>query len=189
MFSPRKCAPLGSHVFQWTGTIFKFNSLFTRKTAPPTGGHVFQRTGTTFELNQHIMRTTILTIFEFDRVIIGTMLLTKFHEDWTRNVASRVFTRKTAPPTGGHVFQRNGTTFKLNQHIIKTTILTNFELDRGIIGTKLLTKFHEDQTRNVASRVFMSKCGRMDGRDRRRTKTDYKSSPEQSADLTMSSKP
>ncbi|KAH3838506.1 hypothetical protein DPMN_111916 [Dreissena polymorpha] len=121
-----------------------------------------------------------------------TNVLTKFHDDWTKNVTSRVFTcfayiniektaplpggyvfspiwtifelaiivtsrmftRKTAPPTGGNVFQRTGTTFELNQHIIKTNILTNFELDRGIIGTNLLTKFHEDRTRNVASRVF-----------------------------------
>ncbi|KAH3891053.1 hypothetical protein DPMN_015144 [Dreissena polymorpha] len=75
---------------------------------------------------------------------------------------------KTALPTGGHVFQRIGTTFELNQDIIKTNILTNFELGRDFIGTKLLTKFHEDGTRNVASR------------DIRRTKTSHKSSPEQS---------
>ena len=84
--------------------------------------------------------------FELDRGIIGTNLLTKFHEDRTRNVASRVFTRflysqirKTAPPTGGHVFQRTGTTFELNQHIIKTNILT---------------KLHEDWAWNVTSTVF-----------------------------------
>ncbi|KAH3717500.1 hypothetical protein DPMN_060290 [Dreissena polymorpha] len=88
--------------------------------------------------------------------IIGTNLLTKFHEDQTRNVASRVFTR-TAPTTGGHVFQRTGTTFELNQHIIKTNILTNFELNRGIIETNLLSKFHEDRTRNMAFRVFTMK--------------------------------
>ncbi|KAH3889307.1 hypothetical protein DPMN_013360 [Dreissena polymorpha] len=64
---------------------------------------------------------------------------------------------KTSPPTGGHIFQRIGTTFKLNQDIIKTNILTNFELGRDFIGTKLLTKFHEGGTRNGASRVFMSK--------------------------------
>ncbi|KAH3771458.1 hypothetical protein DPMN_172777 [Dreissena polymorpha] len=69
---------------------------------------------------------------------------------------------KTAPPTGGHVFQRTGTTFELIQHIIKTNILTNFELDRDFIGTKLLTNFHEDRTINVASRVFTNKCGRTD---------------------------
>ncbi|KAH3892502.1 hypothetical protein DPMN_016620 [Dreissena polymorpha] len=73
---------------------------------------------------------------------------------------------KTAPPTEGHVFQQTGTTFELNQDIIKTNILTNFELGRDFIGAKLLTKFYEDGTTNVASR------------------TDQKSSPEQSvADL------
>ncbi|KAH3883088.1 hypothetical protein DPMN_007038 [Dreissena polymorpha] len=76
----------------------------------------------------------------------------------------------TAPPPGGHVFQWTETIFKLNQHIIKTNILTklnevwasnvtstvftSFELDRGIIRTNVLTKFHEDRTINVASRVF-----------------------------------
>ncbi|KAH3897901.1 hypothetical protein DPMN_022097 [Dreissena polymorpha] len=85
--------------------------VFTRKTAPPTGNHVFQWTRTTFELNQDIIKTNILTNFELKRDIIGTTLLTKFHEDRTRNVAYRVSTRKTAPPAGGHVFQRTGTTF------------------------------------------------------------------------------
>ncbi|KAH3776860.1 hypothetical protein DPMN_178294 [Dreissena polymorpha] len=93
--------------------------------------------------------------------------LITFHEDRTKNVASRVFTRKTAPHTGGHVFKQTRTTFELNQHLIKTNILTkfhedracnvtftvftSFELDQDIIGTKLLTKFHEDQKRNVPS--------------------------------------
>ncbi|KAH3728368.1 hypothetical protein DPMN_054322 [Dreissena polymorpha] len=101
-----------------------------------------------------------------------TKFLTKFHKDRTRNVASSVFTRKTAPPTGGHVFQRAGTTFELNQHIIKTHFLTNFKLDQGIIGTKLLTKFHEDRTKNVAARVFTNKYGLT---NRPLTKTDHKS--------------
>ncbi|KAH3782938.1 hypothetical protein DPMN_160862 [Dreissena polymorpha] len=83
--------------------------------------------------------------------IYKTNLFTKFHDDWAKNVTSIVFTR-------------TGTTFELNQHIIKTNILTNFELDRDFIGTKLLTKFHEDQTINVASKVFTNKCIRRDGR-------------------------
>ncbi|KAH3843320.1 hypothetical protein DPMN_116834 [Dreissena polymorpha] len=74
-----------------------------------------------------------------------TNVLTNFHDDWAKIVTSRLFTRKTASPTGGHVFQWTGTTFELNQHIIKTNILTNFELDINFIGTKLLTKFHEDR--------------------------------------------
>ncbi|KAH3696360.1 hypothetical protein DPMN_083824 [Dreissena polymorpha] len=79
---------------------------------------------------------------------------------------------KTALPTGGHVFQLIRTTFELNQDIIKTNILTN---------DLLLTKFHEDETRNMASRVFTSKCLRTDRRtDIQWTKTGHKSSPEQS---------
>ncbi|KAH3735614.1 hypothetical protein DPMN_042149 [Dreissena polymorpha] len=111
-----KCPPTGGHVFSPICTIFKLvrdinktnvltnflddwakivtSRVFTRKTAPPTGGHVFQRTGTTFELNQHIIKTNILTNFKLDRGFIGTKLLTKFHEDRTINVASRMFTNK-----------------------------------------------------------------------------------------------
>ncbi|KAH3853130.1 hypothetical protein DPMN_095652 [Dreissena polymorpha] len=103
-------------------------------------------------------------------ISIKPMILINFHDDWAKIVTSRVFTRKTAPPTGGHVCQQTGTTFELNQHIIKTDILTKlhenwalnvtstvFELDRDIIGTNILTKFHEDRTINVASRVFKNK--------------------------------
>ncbi|KAH3867507.1 hypothetical protein DPMN_030636 [Dreissena polymorpha] len=113
----------------------------------------------------------IWTIFELVLDINKTTVLTIFHDDWTKIVTSR----KTAPPTGGHVFQRAGTTFELNQLIIKTNILkklhgdwalnvtstvfTIFELNQYIIATNLLTKFHEDRTINAASRVFKNKCG------------------------------
>ncbi|KAH3715058.1 hypothetical protein DPMN_057762 [Dreissena polymorpha] len=124
------------------------NVTSRRKNAPPTGGHVF---------------SLIPTIFKLVRDINKSNVLTNFHDDWAKIVTSRVLTRKTAPPTGGHVFQRTGTTFELNQHIIKTNILTNFELDRDFMGTKLLTKFHEDQTINVASRVFTNQMWTTDG--------------------------
>ncbi|KAH3863983.1 hypothetical protein DPMN_026991 [Dreissena polymorpha] len=110
--------------------------IHIEKNAPPTGGHVFSPISTILKL-------------------------------WAKSVTSGVLTRKTAPPTGGHVFQRIGTTFELNQDIIKTNIQIGheiYELGRDFIGTKLLTKFHEDGTRNVASRVFTSKCLRTDGR-------------------------
>ncbi|KAH3751879.1 hypothetical protein DPMN_186466 [Dreissena polymorpha] len=180
----KNASPTGGHVFHRSGPFSNSSeisiksmfsnivtsSVFTRKTAPPTGGHVFQRTRTTFEHNHHITKTNILTNFQILRYIIGTNLLTKFHEDRTKNVASRVFSRKTAPPTGGHNFQHTRTTFKLNQHIIKTNIVTNFEHDRDIIWTKLLTKFHEDRKRNVPSRVFTNKCLRTDDGQRPVTK-------------------
>ncbi|KAH3799471.1 hypothetical protein DPMN_153079, partial [Dreissena polymorpha] len=123
----------------------------------PLGGHVFPPTG---------------TIFEFIQDIIGTNRLTKFHDDRTINVASRVLTRKNAPPpwrpyiigmnlqtkfhedrtishikknappAGGHVFKATKTIFLLIQHII---------------GTNLLTMFHKDRKINVASRVLTRK--------------------------------
>ncbi len=69
------------------------------KTATPLGGHVFHPTETIFELVQDF---------------IGTHVPTKFHEDWTKNVTSRVLTRfyyyshirKTATPPGSHVFNQ-----------------------------------------------------------------------------------
>ncbi|KAH3880226.1 hypothetical protein DPMN_004136 [Dreissena polymorpha] len=108
-------------------------------------------------------------------------LLTKFHEERTVNVASRVLTRfnyshirKNAPPLGSHVFQANIIIFELIQDIIGTNLLTKFYDDRKInvtsrvltkknappprwpyiIGMNLLTKFHEDRTIYVASRVL-----------------------------------
>ncbi|KAH3701905.1 hypothetical protein DPMN_076901 [Dreissena polymorpha] len=115
-----------------------------RKNARPPGGHAFQ---------------PIKTLFIQDKIMMN--LLIKVYEDRTINVASRVFTRKNAPPPdiigtnlltkvlarkkapppplGGHVFQPTGTVFKLI---------------KDIIGTNLLTKFHEDLTINDASRVL-----------------------------------
>ncbi|KAH3832881.1 hypothetical protein DPMN_106177 [Dreissena polymorpha] len=101
--------------------------------------------------------------------IIGTNLLSKFHEDRKINVASRVITRKNAPPPGSHVFQPTGIIFEIIQDIIGMNLLTKFHEDRtvnvasrlkhnyfqliqDIIETNLLTKFHEDWTINVASR-------------------------------------
>ncbi|KAH3877389.1 hypothetical protein DPMN_001254 [Dreissena polymorpha] len=174
----------GSHVIQLTGTIFQLNShsketnvltkfhenwaknvnsraftcfhyIHIEKNAI-TGGHVFSPIWTGFKLVRYFNKTNVLT---------------NFHDVWAKIVTSRVFTRKTAPPTGSHVIQWTGTTFELNQHIIETNILKlhedwallHFELDRDFIETKLLTKFHEDPTINVASRVFTNKCGQTDG--------------------------
>ncbi|KAH3693582.1 hypothetical protein DPMN_081016 [Dreissena polymorpha] len=165
----KNAPPPGGHVFQPTGIIFelvqdiigmnlltkfhedqtinvasrvfiRFYYSHIRKNAPPPGGHVFQPTGIIFELVQDI---------------IGMNLLTKFHEDQTINVASRV---KNAPPLGSHVFQAN---------------VTIFELIQDIIDTNLLTKFHEDRTINVASREF----NKANVHTSQRTKGDHKSSP------------
>ncbi|KAH3748691.1 hypothetical protein DPMN_183140 [Dreissena polymorpha] len=136
--------------------------------------------------------------------IIGTNLLTKFHEDRKIIVASRVLTRKNAPPPGSHVFQPTGIIFELVQYIIGMNLLTKFHEDRtlnvasrekcpapwknvfpaniiifeliqDIIETNLLTKFHEDWTINVASRELTRQM--LTPHNAQRTKGDHKSSP------------
>ncbi|KAH3825621.1 hypothetical protein DPMN_127502 [Dreissena polymorpha] len=151
----KNAPPLGSHVFQANVTIFELiqdiirapdkTNLLTKfhedwtinvasrvKTAPPLGGHVF---------------SLIWTIFELVRDINETNVLTRFHDDWAKIVTSRVFTRNTAPPPGSHLHEDWASN-------VTSTVFTSFELSRGINGTNLLTKFREDQTINVASRVF-----------------------------------
>ncbi|KAH3857851.1 hypothetical protein DPMN_100466 [Dreissena polymorpha] len=174
--------------------ILGISALIIRKPSencPSPSSHVIQLTGTIFELNSRIKETNVLSKFHenWTKNVTSTRKMPRplaamffhrsrpFHDDWAKIVTSRVFTRenchyihieKNAPPTGGHencpqptgghVFQLIGTTFELNQDIIKTNILTNFELGRDFIGTKLLTKFHEDGTRNQ-----MLTDGRTDG--------------------------
>ncbi|KAH3715914.1 hypothetical protein DPMN_058630 [Dreissena polymorpha] len=96
--------------------------------------------------------------------IIGTNLLTKFHEDRKINVASRVLTRKNAPPPGSHfhgdrtvnVASRVLSRFDYSHPFFQANIFI-FELIKDIIKTNLLTKCHEDWTINVASRVLTRK--------------------------------
>ncbi|KAH3800774.1 hypothetical protein DPMN_154416 [Dreissena polymorpha] len=77
-----------------------------------------------------------------------TNLSTKFYEDRTINVASRMLTMKNAPHPGGH--EKCPTPWV---HVFQTTRII-FELAQDIIGTNLLTKFHDDRTINVISRVL-----------------------------------
>ncbi|KAH3813561.1 hypothetical protein DPMN_142022 [Dreissena polymorpha] len=103
--------------------------VFTRKTAPPPGSHETNvltkfheiwAKNLTFRVEKcpahwwPCFFSPIWTIFKLVRDINKTNVLTNFHDDWAKSVTSRVFTRKTAPPTGGHVFQRSRTTFELN---------------------------------------------------------------------------
>ncbi|KAH3882359.1 hypothetical protein DPMN_006294 [Dreissena polymorpha] len=180
-------------------------NVASREKCPAPGGHVFKETktkliqdiiGTNLQAKFHDDRkinvtsrvltrkictkyvfSQIWTIFELVRDFKEPSVLTKFHDDWAKIVTSRVFTRNTASPPGGHVFQQTRTIFELNQHIIKTNILTNFKVSRGIMRKNVLTTFHENQTINVASRVFT----RQNVDDARRT-TDKRRSQK----LTMS---
>ncbi|KAH3862893.1 hypothetical protein DPMN_025868 [Dreissena polymorpha] len=143
--------------------------VFTRKLPPPPGSHIIQLTVTIFELNSHIKETNAQNIIGTNLLtnvnkplvqdIIKTDLLTKFHEDRTVNVASRV-----------HFFQAN---------------IIIFKLIHDIITTNFLTKFHEDWTINVASRVltrfyyslikpYMEKCPAPGGHVFKATKTIFK---------------
>ncbi|KAH3853088.1 hypothetical protein DPMN_095611 [Dreissena polymorpha] len=84
-----------------------------------------------------------------------TNVPTKLHEDWAKNVSSRLFTcfhyihiEKTAPPPGGHVFPPIRTIFELVQDIYKIDA-------KNVTSRKthVLTKFHKYWTKNMTSRV------------------------------------
>ncbi|KAH3877387.1 hypothetical protein DPMN_001252 [Dreissena polymorpha] len=86
--------------------------LFFEKNCHPPSSHVIQLTRTIFELNSRIKETNVLS---------------KFHENWAKNVTSTVFTcfhyihiEKNAPATRGHVFLPIPTIFKLVRDINKT---------------------------------------------------------------------
>ncbi|KAH3834607.1 hypothetical protein DPMN_107937 [Dreissena polymorpha] len=90
------------------------------------------------------------TIFELNSCIKETNVLTKFHENWTKNVTSRVLTcfhykhiEKNAPPTGRHVF---------------SPIRSIVELVPDINKTKALTNFHDDWAKIVTSRPNKENC-------------------------------
>ncbi|KAH3819037.1 hypothetical protein DPMN_120767 [Dreissena polymorpha] len=125
---------------------YVLTNFHEKKNAPPTGGHVFQATGTNFQLVQNF---------------IATNLLTKFHDDRTINIASRVLTRKHAtPPWRPYII---GTNHLTKFHDDRTINVASRVLTRknaplpNIIRTNLLTKFHEDLKINVASRVLTRK--------------------------------
>ncbi|KAH3735196.1 hypothetical protein DPMN_041658 [Dreissena polymorpha] len=141
-----------------------------------TDGHTDRRSGDYMTDRQTDGRTENCPVFQQTGTIFK---LNSLHENWAKNVTSRVFTcfhsihiEKNASPT-----EINKTNVLTNFHddwakIVTsrvftrktapptgghTNILTNFELNQDFIGTKLLTKFHEDLTINVASRVFTNK--------------------------------
>ncbi|KAH3843175.1 hypothetical protein DPMN_116685 [Dreissena polymorpha] len=95
----------------------KMNVASRVKNAPPPGSHfhedrtvnVASRVKNAPPLGRQFVQANII-VFELIQDIIETNLLTKFHEYWTINVASRVLTRK------------NVTIFELIQNIIATVI-------------------------------------------------------------------
>ncbi|KAH3853851.1 hypothetical protein DPMN_096386 [Dreissena polymorpha] len=116
------------HVLPLTTTIFKLVRDI----------HITNAKNVTSRENDPTWRPCFLpirTIFELNRLFQETHVLTKFHEEWAKNVTSK----KTAPPHGGHVF---------------SPIWTIFELVRDINETNVLNKFHDDWAKIVTSRVF-----------------------------------
>ncbi|KAH3741165.1 hypothetical protein DPMN_047885 [Dreissena polymorpha] len=127
----KNAPPTGDHVFSPIWTIFSISSdismnpmfLFNQKgkTAPPTGGQVFQWTGTNFKQNHHIIMANILT---------------KFYENWAKNVSSR---RKMPLPLAAMFFHRSGPFMNMSD-INKTNVLTNFHDDWAkIVTSRVLT--------------------------------------------------
>ncbi|KAH3874272.1 hypothetical protein DPMN_037514 [Dreissena polymorpha] len=111
---------------------------------PPFQQPCFQLTGTNFELNSRIKETNVLS---------------KFHENWAKNVTSTVFTcfhfihlEKNAPPTGSHVFSPIPTIFKLVRDINKTNLLINSHDDWAkIVTSRVFTRFHYSQIGKTAT--------------------------------------
>ncbi|KAH3748850.1 hypothetical protein DPMN_183307 [Dreissena polymorpha] len=122
----KNAPPTGGHVYSPIWTIFelfpkyetnvltKFHEdrtkyVTTRNTAPPPGRHVF---------------SPIWTIFELVRDINKINVLTNVHE----------VSLKTAPPTGGHVFQQN----------LLTNVYKQMRTDDGRTddGQRPITKVH-----------------------------------------------
>ncbi|KAH3786205.1 hypothetical protein DPMN_164308 [Dreissena polymorpha] len=134
----------GDHAFQQTGTIFKlvqdvitknvmtkFNNHYkkwlTRKNAPNPSDVIRTHTITVEKCSASWRSWFSLTgtVIKLVRHIIRANLLTKFHEDRTINVASRVFTRfffshkrKICPAPDGYVFQSTGTIYSNSSKIL-----------------------------------------------------------------------
>ncbi|KAH3737599.1 hypothetical protein DPMN_044192 [Dreissena polymorpha] len=147
-------------------------------------GHVYQPTGIIFKLRKDIIGMNLLTEFHEDRTI-NVASRVKIENTRTINVASRMYTRKNAPPPGGHFhedqtiyvasIEKNAT--HLGSHVFQANV-TIFELIKDINETNLLTvhvNIHEDWTINVASRELTRQM--LTAHDARPQKSDHKSSP------------
>ncbi|KAH3863133.1 hypothetical protein DPMN_026111 [Dreissena polymorpha] len=91
---------------------------------PTPDSHVFSLIKTIFKLNQNIHKSNVLTKFHDDWTknftSRETNVLTKFHEDWAKNVSSE----KTAPSTCGHVFPLIMTIFELAKNVTSRVKMT-----------------------------------------------------------------
>ncbi|KAH3738993.1 hypothetical protein DPMN_045637 [Dreissena polymorpha] len=91
----------------------------------------------------HDPRRLTETIFELNSCIKETNVLTKFHENWAKNVTSRVLTfslytyREKCPAHWRPCFSPIRTIVELVQDINKTNVLTNFHDDWAKIMTSI----------------------------------------------------
>ncbi|KAH3804452.1 hypothetical protein DPMN_132737 [Dreissena polymorpha] len=137
---PRQnCPPPSSHVIQLTGTIFEPTIVAEQQLT-----YIFFANLAEYDFT--LLSTSLSILRRIPTIIDETNVLSKFHENWAKNVTSTVFTcfhyihiEKNAPPTGSHVFSPISTIFKLVQEINKTNVLTNF---------------HDYWAKIVTSRVF-----------------------------------
>ncbi|KAH3789091.1 hypothetical protein DPMN_167260 [Dreissena polymorpha] len=134
----RKTAPtpLGAMAKNVTFRVFTSFYYINIRKMPP-GSHVFNGP-------EPFSNSTLVSKKQNNNV------LTKFHENWAKNVTPRVFTcfhyvhlEKTAlPPTGSHVFSPIWTIFELIRDINKTNVLTKKTAPPpGSHETNVLTKF------------------------------------------------
>ncbi|KAH3872774.1 hypothetical protein DPMN_035997 [Dreissena polymorpha] len=105
---------IGKNVISRVFTSF-FSYINIRKMTPPPWRPCFLPIRTIFELNHWTKNVTlrVFTCFHYIHIekncpapwqpyINETNVLTEFHDDWAKIVTSRVFTRNTASPPGGH---------------------------------------------------------------------------------------
>ncbi|KAH3790108.1 hypothetical protein DPMN_168303 [Dreissena polymorpha] len=167
----KNAPPFGSHVFQASKTIFKLiqdiieTNLLTKfhenwtmrpleKNARPL---LHENLTINVASRENAPPQPTGVILKLVKDIIGLNLLTKFHEDRTMKVTSRLLTR----------FYYSNIRINAPKRI--------HVLIQEIIATDLPTKFHGDWTINAASRV--STMQMLTLYNAGRTKGDYKSSP------------
>ncbi|KAH3864174.1 hypothetical protein DPMN_027189 [Dreissena polymorpha] len=194
-YNHKKCPAPARHVFQRTGTILaispdiirinvltKFHAGWTknvtsrvqswlyfshiRKNATLPGGHIFRRT---------------IFIFKLIQDIIITIVLKKFHEDWTINVTCIVLRRKSAQLLSGMFFNRSEPlsnsskkSFFNEDWMINVTSIVSTRKNATSLGDHVFQPigaifelFHNDRI-NVPSGVLTKK----NVKDARRTKGD-----------------
>ncbi|KAH3829499.1 hypothetical protein DPMN_131495 [Dreissena polymorpha] len=136
-------------------TLFTcFYYIHIKKSASSPGGHVFA------------LITIIFKLFRDIHITYETSVLTKCHEDWTKNVSSRLFTfsldtkKENCPnhwqpcfPPIMTIFELARDIYKIEEmtppggHVFLYTYLNHFKLNRYIQKTLVVSKFHEDWTK------------------------------------------